>query len=659
MNRLVSKYLFDVALWWALTPFALLLRTEGLFFDFLPGLLLFMVVALPVKATISYMLGLHRRAWRKVGVRDLLELAAGILLATVVLFAASRLFPAGYVVPRSVPLIEAMLAMLALGGVRLLLRVDSERRRGSLVATARRRVLIVGAGEAGTLAARELLRHPESALVPVGYLDDDTSKSFGRIVGLPVLGRIEALPSVADEHQIDEVIIAVPSAEGAVVRRVVELARSVGVAHRAVPRMHDLLTGRVAISELREVDLEDLLRREPVRLEMDEIASYLTDRVVLITGAGGSIGSEIVRQVAAFRPAKIVLLGRGENSIFEVDGELGRVYPALARAAVIADVRDRETLRAVFAAHRPEVVFHAAAHKHVPLMEANPEQAVYNNVLGTKNLVELALEYRVERFVNVSTDKAVNPTSVMGTSKRVAELLVHRAAQQCRGACSYVSVRFGNVLGSRGSVIPLFKDQILRGGPVTVTHPEMTRYFMTIPEATQLVLQAGSMDRNGAVYVLDMGEPVRIVDLARDLIMLCGKEPEKDVEIAYTGMRPGEKLYEELLLAEEGTIPSEHEKIFVARSVGDTGEEFDGRMQALVAAADARDVDALKAALCALVPSYTGVTKSMVATNGVATGGEATKGQVTEHHAASGETAGDGADVVATNLVPVGGRSTS
>jgi FlaA1/EpsC-like NDP-sugar epimerase len=605
MARLLTKYGLDVLIWWSLTPLAFLLRLEQRFFEFAPAILLFMMISLPAKAAAVFLAGLFRRAWRKVGIRDLYALMTAIGAVTVLFSVLISFFPAAYTVPRSVPLIEGLLALIALGGMRMALRLSSERYRLHSAGGSRkaRRVLIAGAGEAGAMVAREMMRHPEAGRQPVGYLDDDPGRRRAKIVGLPVLGPLAALPEMVEAMRVDEVLIAMPSQGPDVMRRVLELARVAGVEHRTLPAIHDLLSGSVSINEIREVDLEDLLGREPVRLDMEEIAAYLKDRVVLITGAGGSIGSEIVRQVAGFRPRLLVLLGRGENSIYDIDRQIGRDFPGISRVPVITDLRDAESLRAVFDAYRPEVVFHAAAHKHVPLMEANPSQAIFNNVAGTRNVVDLALEYGVSRLVNVSTDKAVNPSSVMGASKRVAELIVHRASTQCDDGCHFVSVRFGNVLGSRGSVIPLFRSQILAGGPVTVTHPEMQRYFMTIPEATQLVLQAGSMPLNGAVYALDMGTPVRIVDLARDMILLCGKEPGVDIAIEFTGMRPGEKLFEELLLAEEGTVPSQHEKLFTARGVGGGCQHLDAHLEILLDAAASRDAVRIQAALTALVPT--------------------------------------------------------
>lgn len=623
MPRQSLKYLVDVLLWWSLTPLAFLLRLEERVVDFLPEITFVMIVALPVKAGLVYVLGWYRRSWQRTGVRDLYSLVLGITVVSVLFVLLRQVAPSAYVLPRSVPLIEGMLAILALGGVRLATRLSSERYRALTrgVVGKARRVAIVGAGEAGVMVTREMLRHPEAGRTPVGFLDDDPSKWRNSYAGVKVIGPIEALPEMVDRHAIDEVLIAMPSQRGDAVRRVVELAREARVEHRIIPALHDLVSGNVSIAEIREVDVQDLLRREPVELDTAGISRFIRGRTVLITGAGGSIGAEVARQVAAYRPGRLLLLGRGENSIFDIDRELAHAFPALPREAIIADVRDRGSLRAFFARHRPEVVFHAAAHKHVPLMEAHPEQAVFNNVVGTRNAVELALEHGACCFVNLSSDKAVNPSSVMGATKRVSEMIVHDAALRVGPGCAYVSVRFGNVLGSRGSVIPLFREQIRRGGPVTVTHPDMKRYFMTIPEATQLVLQAASMGLNGAVCVLDMGEPVRIEELARDLILLCGKQLDREVSIAYTGMRPGEKLFEELLMAEEGTIPSRHQKIFTARSVNGHGPRLHELLDRLIAAAEARDGAAIRRALAALVPTCTFAAAGPMPPDGQGDGG--------------------------------------
>jgi FlaA1/EpsC-like NDP-sugar epimerase len=597
------KFLIDLGIW-CLAPFtAFFVRIDWPIPEYGRVMLVYGLITLPVKAGLIWSRGLHRQSWRSVGVRDLLLIVRVIGLATLVLYAICFLMYPIFRVPRSVPLIEGSLALLGMGGARLLSRLLSERRQRRAAPAHGRNVLIVGAGEAGVIMARELLRHPESGLVPVGFLDDEPAKAGQRYVGLPVLGTIGQLPEVARISAADEVLIAIPSAPGSVVRRVVELSQTARLRHRIIPGVYQILSGKVSISQIREVDLEDLLRRDPVRLNLEEIAGYLKDRVVLVTGAGGSIGSEIVRQVARFRPRRLILLGRGENSIFLIEQELRRAWPELEYQTVIADVRDHVKLERVFDTHRPQVVFHAAAHKHVPLMEIDPDEAVLNNVGGTRNVADLALKFGIERLVNISTDKAVNPTSVMGASKRVAEFLVQRAARLAAPGQRFVSVRFGNVLGSRGSVIPLFREQIRLGGPITVTDARMTRYFMTIPEASQLVLQAGGLADNGAVCVLDMGEPVRIVDLAHDLIRLSGFEVGKDIEVVYSGLRPGEKLFEELLTAEEGTSASKHAKILVARGVAPSDATLEADLEHLFRAARERDERSIRRALSKVVPS--------------------------------------------------------
>ncbi len=604
--RPLLKFAVDLALWVLAGLLALALRFDGFPPRYLKAIFFYLLIGLPVKATFVAAFGLYRQSWRSAGVRDLYALAEAVGLGTLVLSALGFFIRPHLAIPRSVPLIEGGVALLLLGGVRLAARMFHERGRLTRAAKGKKtsRVLIVGAGEAGRMLAREMLRHPEAGLLPVGFLDDDPAKRRQRHVGLPVLGRIEDLPKAVSRAQADEVLIAIPSAPGRVVRRVVELSREAGVRHRIVPGIYEILSGKVSISQIREVDVEDLLRRDPVRLDLEEIADYLRGRVVLITGAGGSIGSEIVRQVARFKPERVILLGRGENSLYRIEREIERTWPELKWRTVVADVRDRDKMAYVFSLYRPQVVFHAAAHKHVPMMELNPDEAVFNNVGGTKNLVELAREHGVERFVNISTDKAVNPTSVMGASKRVAEYLVQWAANRAKEGQAFVSVRFGNVLGSRGSVIPLFREQIRAGGPVTVTDPRMTRYFMTIPEAAQLVLQAGGLGQNGAVYVLDMGEPVKIVDLARDLIRLSGLQPDEDIEIVFTGVRPGEKLFEELLTAEEGTDATKHEKIFVARTRGIPEERLKRLLKKLFDAAAARDGEEIRKVFRELIPTY-------------------------------------------------------
>ncbi len=598
------KLILDLLLWTSAGPLAYFLRFEGMPAGFLRSLYVYMAVGAPVRAALIYGFSLNRQSWGNVGLVDLWRMGWAVALYTVTMFVIALGIAGWLVIPRSVPIISGALAFMLLGASRVAVRSRSERARRR-AAVRSRRVLVVGAGEAGTMLAREMLRHPEIGGTPVGFLDDDPGKTRLRFMGIRVLGGLEDLPRAAAKTSADEVLIAIPSAPGSVVREVVKRAREAGLGYRIIPGMYEILAGKVSVSQIREVDFADLLRRELVELDIAQISDYLKGKVVLVTGAGGSIGGEIVWQVARFEPKEVLLLGRGENSLFELAHDLAHRHPELAQRTLIVDVQQRDQLEHVFQKHAPEVVFHAAAHKHVPLMEENPAAAVLNNVFGTQNVVDLAVAHGVERFVNVSTDKVVNPTSVMGASKRVAEYIVQETAQRAESGRGYVSVRFGNVLGTRGSVVPLFQKQIRQGGPVTVTDPAMKRYFMTIPEAAQLVLQAGGLGENGTVYVLDMGEPVRIVDLAEELIRLSGFEPGEDIAITFTGLRPGEKLFEDLLTAEEGTTATHHEKIFIAQGTAPP-EDLAGKLARLHAAAVEHDVERIKAALRELVPTYTG-----------------------------------------------------
>ncbi len=630
MKLTTVKYLIDLLAWTMVTWIAFYLRLESGWTNYLSEIQTLLIIGIPIKAALLWKYGLHRRSWSKFGIRDLFVLVQAIAVATLIMIAVS-IFAANGNIPRSIPFIEGALALLYLGMIRLTARLFFERsiQRETVRTGRQRRVLIAGAGEAGTMLAREMIRRPDSKVIPVGYLDDDPTKQRKRFYGIPVLGTIDDLPEVARKFDAEEVLIAMPSEGSSVMRRVLERSNKAGLPHRTIPGIYDILNGSVNISQLREVAIEDLLGRTPVTLDTEEISGYLKSRTVLVTGAGGSIGSEIVRQVCKFHPRRIVLLGRGENSIFHIDAELRRDYPHVEGIPIIADVRDQESLEAVFDRYRPDVVFHAAAHKHVPLMEANPAQAIYNNVGGTRNVVELALEYGTARLVNISTDKAVNPTSIMGASKRVAEEIVVSGSRRAAANQQFVSVRFGNVLGSRGSVIPFFKEQIKRGGPVTVTHRDMTRYFMTIPEASQLVLQAGGFGENGSVFVLDMGEPVRIMDLATDLIRLSGLEPGADIEIKITGARPGEKLFEEILTAEEGTVASRHEKIFRARCRPISDDVLNEHLDRLFEAADKRSNAAVREVLKTMIPVHMLETEesdaAAAASDGVA-GDGATRG---------------------------------
>ncbi len=521
---------------------------------FAPAVRFGLLAAPLVKLPTFYLFGLYARYWRYVTLSDLSSIFTAVSVGSVLLTLCTLLAVWGGVVPsfpRSVPAIDWLLTLFGVAGARLAVRVLAESRAPGGAAAREgqpvKRILVVGAGEAGTMVVRELARNPQLGLVPLGFLDDDPTKLGKRIHQTPVLGRLDQLAEVVEAHRVDEVVIAMPTAPGTVVRGVVEAARLAGLPARAVPGMFELLDGGVSVSRLRNVDIADLLRRRPI-LPQPDTARYLHEQHVLVTGAGGSIGAELCRQIAQAGVRSLVMVGHGENSIFEIADQIRTAHPSVEATAVIADIRDRAGLARVFAQCRPSIVFHAAAHKHVPLMEAHPAEAVANNVVGTATLVDVALAAGVERFVLISTDKAVQPSSVMGATKRVTEMIVRDAAR--RSGRRFLAVRFGNVLGSRGSVVPFFRRQIERGGPVTVTHPDMTRFFMTIPEAVYLVLKAGGLARGGELFVLNMGDPVRIVDLATDLIRLSGYDP-KEIPVVYSGLRPGEKLAEELW--EEGS----------------------------------------------------------------------------------------------------------
>ncbi|MBK8573492.1 MAG: polysaccharide biosynthesis protein [Holophagaceae bacterium] len=470
------------------------------------------------------------------------------------------------------------------------------------------RTLVVGAGRAGLLVSQELSRHLELGSRIVGFIDDALEKQGIRIQGIPVLGTSQQLPQLIKEEGITQVILAIPSAPGHAIRSLNDVLRPTEVSIKTVPGIYDLLGPRNWRPELRNISIEDLLRRAPVQLDQSSLSLVLEDEILLITGGGGSIGSEIARQVATFKPARIVLLGRGENSLWESERALRAIYPTQPLSLELCDIRNPHRLAQVFDRWKPGVVFHAAAHKHVPYLEVHPGEAVENNIFGTRNVVEASLASGVHSFVNISTDKAVNPTNVLGATKRVAEHLVTAASSRAPEGTRYVSVRFGNVLGSRGSVIPIFREQIRLGGPITVTDPEMTRYFMTIPEASQLVLQAGVLGANGQVYVLDMGEPVRIVDLAEDMARLSGLTPGQDIEIQFTGIRPGEKLYEELFTDGERARTDVHPKVFEASPSPGGACDFDVCLHALQGAAilpDGRRQKEVLRLLKEIIPTYT------------------------------------------------------
>jgi FlaA1/EpsC-like NDP-sugar epimerase len=519
-------------------------------------------ILLGLRFAVYWFAGLFRGMWKYSGARDLKAILAATTASTLLFLAVLAVLFQTF--PRSVVTIEWLACVMLVGGARFAYRTFSAERRPPPEKDVKPvRTLIVGAGDAGELLLRELQRNHAGRYLVVGFADDNPEKLWAHIHGVKVHGTVERLPDIVADHEVEEIVIAVPSASGAQMRRIVDRCKASGARFKTIPGVDQLIDGRVNVNQLRDVAIEDLLGRDPVRLDMAAISAAMRGHAVLVSGAGGSIGSELCRQVCRFAPSALLLVERTENALFHVHRELAASHPEVPLVPLLGDVGDAARMEEVFAQHRPTVVFHAAAHKHVPMLEWNPCEAVKNNVFGTRTLADLSDRFGVERFVMISTDKAVNPTSVMGAAKRVAEIYVQALSQRSR--TRFVTVRFGNVLGSAGSVIPIFKEQIAAGGPVTVTHPEMKRYFMTIPEASQLVLQAGTMGDGGEIFILDMGEPVRIADLARDLIALSGLRPGEDVEIRFTGVRPGEKLFEELSVDAESADKTRHPKIYVGR----------------------------------------------------------------------------------------------
>ncbi len=583
------------------------------------GFVLFSAISIAVIPTIFWYVGIYARYWRYASVEELMLLAGAVTTGTFISGGASFLLlwvvHSSLPMPRSIPFIFLFLALAVTACPRFAVRLAARQRGRVKDARGARpngsgRVLVIGAGDVGAMIVREMRSNPGLGLDVVGFVDDDPSKQQVRIHGIPVLGEIRLLRDLVESFKIDQVIIAIKNAHGKTIRGIMDVCDSAGVRARIIPGMSEILGEDVSIRHLREVRIEDLLRREPVQIDVAGVTDLLKGRRVLVTGGGGSIGSELCRQIAQRAPAELILLGHGENSVFQILTELQKTHPELRVTPVIADIRFPDRILGVCEMYRPEIVFHAAAHKHVPLMESNVEDAVTNNVYGTNCLVSACVDTGVEHFVLISTDKAVNPSSVMGATKRVAELIVQDAARQSGRA--FVAVRFGNVLGSRGSVVPFFQQQIASGGPVTVTHPDVKRYFMTIPEAVQLVLQAATQGQGGEIFVLDMGEPVRISDLAADLIRLSGMEPGRDIEIQYVGMRPGEKLEERLFSDHEDVERTGHEKIFRHRNglvalppaVGVEAVPFDRRLSLLIERAWAGDTVGTVIALQAIVPEY-------------------------------------------------------
>ena len=560
-----------------------------------------LMVVLVVKPLVFIAVGFYQNLWRYASLQDGIEILKGVTFASILAVSAVFFLREFAPLPRSIFLLDWFLSLGLIAASRLLWRVYRE---SLLVSGASDgpRTLIVGAGEAGSLLLKEIRRHSRSPYNIIGFVDDDPDKRGMKLHGVPVLGTTKSLNSLIRLNDIKDVIISMPSADSKTVRTIVDLCRNANVTFKTLPSIGELIDGTLSVSQIKNVEIDDLLGREPVVLDRELIGSYLTGKRVLVTGAAGSIGSEICRQVAQFRPEKLVLLDQAETPLYEIEKELIGDFPELRIVPLMCDVRDREKVDDAFDEFAPEVVFHAAAYKHVPMMEYNPAQAVLNNVFGSMNVIDAAVQFKVKNFVMISTDKAVNPTNVMGATKRAAEIYVQALSRS--GHTRFTTVRFGNVLGSNGSVIPLFKEQIANGGPVTVTDKRILRYFMTIPEATQLVLQAGGIGSGNEILVLDMGEPVRILDLAEELIRLSGLIPYEDIDIVFTGLRPGEKLFEELLLEGEGILPTSHEKIKVLAPVLIDIDSVRAELDCLHAAARSNDIDVLMESLKRLVPEF-------------------------------------------------------
>jgi len=579
--KLILKYrellsgLIHIALFILVLLLSFLIRFEfripsyywTLFFQALP-----VVVAL--KFVAFYYFAVYKASWRYASVSDLFNIIKASTVSTMALGISVYFLNLETGFPRSVILMDWILVIVAAGGAKMFLRIIREEISTIFTkAGTGRKVLIVGAGDAAETLVRELRKYPEKNFQAVGFVDDNPLKIGSQIHGIKVYGPIDQLPELTQTLTPDEILIAIPSATGAQMRRIVRLMEQTAKPFRTIPGLDHLIDGRVTVNKLRNVQIEDLLRREPVRLDTSVIERFLTGRAILVTGAAGSIGSEICRQIIKFGPRNLIMMDQAETALFQIERELARYVELPGRiVAKVGDIGDEGSLSYTLSQYKPEVIFHCAAYKHVPLMEFNIREAIKNNIIGTKILARLAHRFGVQSFVFISTDKAVNPSSVMGASKRAAEKYLQILSQTSK--TRFVMVRFGNVLASQGSVVEIFRKQIMEGGPITVTHPKMCRYFMTIPEASQLVLQAAAIGRGGEIYFLDMGEPMRILELAKDLIHLSGLKPEEDIQIIFTGIRPGEKLFEELKFEEENMLHTEHEKIYQLKMNGVITEEI-------------------------------------------------------------------------------------
>jgi FlaA1/EpsC-like NDP-sugar epimerase len=573
-----------------------------------------------IKISCFYFFDLYRGMWRYTSISDLLNIikascVSSLVIVCLILFSHSRFI--GF--PRSVFIIDWCFTILLISGYRVCIRLYFEQNSGDKTLSIptrqvltmffkkmaeTKRLLIIGAGNGGEKIYREIHNNANLQFTVIGFLDDDLAKVGRKIHGIPVLGRINDIKRIAKLVNADEALIAIPSATSSEMRNILAHCKECGIKFKTIPGMGELINGKVTVNTIREVDYRDLLGREMIKLDEDKIGSYIKKARVMVTGAGGSIGSELCRQICRFKPECIVLFERAESPLFEINHELEHDFGDIEIIPILADVQDKEQIEKAFEAYQPQTVFHAAAYKHVPMLEIQPWKAVDNNIQGTANLIEITNKFNVERFVFVSTDKAVRPANVMGASKRIAEMLIQSQNGCGLSPTKYMTVRFGNVVGSVGSVVPLFKKQIQKGGPVTVTHPDVTRFFMTIPEACQLILQAGAMGNGGEIFLLEMGTSIKIVDMARDLIRLSGFEPEEDIKIEYIGLRPGEKLYEELIIEGEDVIPTSHEKIMVLKGMDCNIQLLNGEINHLIHIAKDQESKKIKDKLKEIVPEY-------------------------------------------------------